>query len=384
MLDRVSFRNFKCLRTVDLDLGRITVLVGANGCGKSSVLTGIHLLSQAGLRSSDPRVSEWSRLRKLFSGPRDPRRLAPLGATIEFAMRQLDADELRLTIALPTATDDEHAPDPRFAVRVDGPAGPLEASDDGSSRLLDDPRVRRFASVVYLHLDATLMVRPSPAVEEQPRMHFDGEGLASTLAWLAGREPDTLTAIANDLARIVPGVRRILTDRKASQVRSTEPLVVEGQTIWRPVTRDVTADRFLLHFDHGGPIPADLLSEGTVLALGLLTKLREPRRPRLVLLDDIDRGLHVGAQTELVRVLRALLEREPDLQILCTTHSPYLLDLFEPHEVRVLALDEHRATHARPLTAHPEFERWRYGAQTGELFAALGSAWVPSLDPLSR
>ncbi|MCB9703307.1 MAG: hypothetical protein H6711_15545 [Myxococcales bacterium] len=59
---------------------------------------------------------------------------------------------------------------------------------------------------------------------------------------------------------------------------------------------------------------------------------------------------------------------------------PYLLDLFEPGDVLILALDEDRATHAQPLTAHPEFERWRYGVQTGELYAALGSAWVPKLS----
>jgi len=113
-----------------------------------------------------------------------------------------------------------------------------------------------------------------------------------------------------------------------------------------------------------------------VLALGLLTKLREPGRPRLFLLDDIDRGLHLGAQVKLVEVLRKLMALDPGLQIVCTTHSPYLLDLFEPAEVRVLALDAERRTHARPLTEHPDFGKWKFGTQTGELWAALGEEWV--------
>ena len=70
------------------------------------------------------------------------------------------------------------------------------------------------------------------------------------------------------------------------------------------------------------------------------------------------------------------MKLDPELQIICTTHSTYLLDLFSPSEVRVLDLDESRATHAKPLTAHPEFEKWRFGTQTGELWAALGDAWV--------
>ena len=104
--------------------------------------------------------------------------------------------------------------------------------------------------------------------------------------------------------------------------------------------------------------------------------MREPRRPRLFLLDDLDRGLHIDAQARLVAALRELMRQNPELQIVCSTHSTYLLNLFDPSEVRVLALDEHRATHAKALTAHPEFDRWKYGTQTGELWAALGDAWV--------
>jgi predicted ATPase len=151
---------------------------------------------------------------------------------------------------------------------------------------------------------------------------------------------------------------------------------IDGQPVWRPVNESQIGDRFEIEFDDKSVIPADLLSEGTVLALGLLTTLREPRRPRLLLLDDIDRGLHLGAQAKLVQVLRAMMSVDPELQIVCTTHSPYVLDLFDPAEVRVLALDSERRAHARPLTEHPELAKWKFGTQTGELWAALGEAWV--------
>ena len=115
-----------------------------------------------------------------------------------------------------------------------------------------------------------------------------------------------------------------------------------------------------------------------MLALGLLTKLREQTRPKLILLDSVARGLHLAAQADLIHVLRELMTLDPELQIICTTHSPYLLDRFEPAEVRVLALDAERRTHARPLTEHPDFDKWKFGTQTGELWAALGEAWVIS------
>lgn len=375
MLDRVSFKNFKSLQDVTIDLSPLTVLVGPNGSGKSSVLAGIHLLSQLG-RSRPTKPSRWGRFGLTFSGPRDPRRLVRKTISeLVLAIRDTSGDEFTLTIHLPVRDLDEI----EFRVDVAGPRGRLHTAvpdDTDSDSVLDHPRVQHFASAVYLHLDATVLTRTSTTDEELPRMAADGEGLASTLAWLAGAKPDTLAAIASDLAEVVPGVKRILVHRERIVDRVMEKVDIDGQPIWRPVDRPRIGDRFSIEFTNGSEVPADLLSEGTVLALGLLTKLREPQRPRLFLLDDIDRGLHIEAQARLVATLRSLMQREPDLQIVCSTHSTYLLNLFQPSEVRVLALDADRATHARPLTAHPEFATWKYGTQTGELWAALGSAWV--------
>jgi predicted ATPase len=386
VLDRVSFKNFKSLRSVSLELSPLTVLVGPNGSGKSSVLLGMHLLSRIGI-AIPAAPGPWARFGEIFGGSLAPRRLAsgkgPL--TLEFAMREAGGDILSLAITLRPVNED--AGRIKFAATVDGAVGrPYHASlprEDGftptnesDDALFNHSRIRRFASVVYLHLDATVMCRTSTTDEVEPRVAHDGSGLASALAWLAGAKPDILQHIVTDLARVVPGVRRILAHRERVVDQVMDKVTIDGQPIWRPVERSHLGDRFSIEFDDGTEVPADLLSEGTVLALGLLTKLHEPERPRVLLLDDIDRGLHIGAQAKLVAVLRDLMQHDPELQIVCTTHSTYLLDLFDPAEVRVLDLDASRATHAKPLTAHPEFDKWRFGTQTGELWAALGDAWV--------
>lgn len=376
MIDRVHFEKFKSLENVTLELGRLTALVGTNGCGKSSVLQGIHLLSQTGIpRPKETR--ERHRFGRIFGGPRDPRRLASPGrpTTLKLTMREADGDELALSIRVP-ATGDDGISGGRleFHVSLTGRAGALSArvpQEDMAKELLtlNDPRVKRFMSAVYLHLDANEMTGTSVPQDERPRMRFDGAGLASTLAWMKGAAEDELAQLTIDLARVVPGVKRIRTLRERVSRRRVDKLNIDDQPVWRPVDEELIGDRFEIEFDEGPPIPADLLSEGTVLALGLLTKLREPRRPRLLLLDDIDRGLHIEAQARLVQVLRDLIAIDPDLQIVCTTHSPYLLDLFDPAEVLVLALDASRHTQALGLTAHPEFAKWKFGTQTGELWA---------------
>src|SRR5436305_2392711 len=47
MISKVSIRNFKCLRDVQIDLERFTVFVGPNASGKSSILQGMDLLCGA-------------------------------------------------------------------------------------------------------------------------------------------------------------------------------------------------------------------------------------------------------------------------------------------------------------------------------------------------
>ena len=386
MIDRVQFENFKSLQHVTLQLGRLTALVGPNGCGKSSVLQGVHLLSQTGLLGPSEQGPKQllARLRSIYGGSRAPWRLAYRGGTdtMVLGMWRSDGKQLRVTIRV-AGPDVDNRDEPRFEIALFGVperAGTIPPAStstwDDAFAIVDDPRLETFASVAYLHLDANEMARTTLANDEQPRMASDGSGLASALAWMKGAAEDEFAQFTSDLRQIVPGVKRIRTLRERIMHRRMEKLDIDGQPIWRPVDESLIGDRFSIEYDDGSEVPADLLSEGTVLTLGLLTKLREPGRPRLVLLDDIDRGLHLGAQVKLVEVLRGLLELDPELQIVCTTHSPYLLDLFEPAEVRVLALDSERRTHARPLTEHPEFGKWKFGTQTGELWAALGEGWV--------
>jgi AAA15 family ATPase/GTPase len=57
MIGKVSIRNFKRLRDVQIDLERFTFFVGPNASGKSSVLQGLDLLCRI-LRVDPPQALE--------------------------------------------------------------------------------------------------------------------------------------------------------------------------------------------------------------------------------------------------------------------------------------------------------------------------------------
>jgi ABC-type glutathione transport system ATPase component len=117
--------------------------------------------------------------------------------------------------------------------------------------------------------------------------------------------------------------------------------------------------------NHGGRLAARHVSEGTILALGLLTAAHTSRGPTVLLIDDIDKGLHPQAQARLVACIRALQQSRPDLQVICTTHSP--LVALGAAEGQLIAL--HRD--AKGITARQPGDLSAYSAEDALVSEAL-------------
>nr|WP_172307631.1 ATP-binding protein [Pseudenhygromyxa sp. WMMC2535] len=227
-----------------------------------------------------------------------------------------------------------------------------------------------------IEFNAKQLGAPSPATAT-PTIAPSGAGLASLLAYFAGADRDALESIEANLREIIGITGRIRTFPDELEVEERENIRIDEQLVPRITRRKTAAHRFEIEIDGVGPIPGDLLSEGTLITLGLLAVIHHTRGPSLVLFDDIDRGLHPDAQAKLITSLRALLDARPECQLLCTSHSPYLLDNFRPQEVQVLSLEGSEVAAAR-LDHHPEWPEWQGKLQTGEFWQSVGESWVRS------
>jgi predicted ATPase len=373
----VTYEGFKSLRDVELRLtSRLSVLIGANGSGKSSMLEGAHLVGH--IVSPQPDEAGYG------DGPaaiafRDQQSVADLVthadgvANLRLEMRTL-TDRVWLAAApsqgganysIGYGSDDTSVPD-----GAPGDASYLRA-------LRAHGAIARFGGTMRLHLDSRRAAAPSYNEDEEPWLERDGSGLASALSWLSGNHRHVLDAIESDLAQVVPGTGAIRTPRVKLDHWEEKLLRIEDEYIPRRTKRRVAADTIEVEFGRAGFLPIQQLSDGTILALALLTVLHSPSCPRLVLLDDLDRGLHPKAQEELVGCLRRILQQKPDLQIIGTTHAPYLLDCVHPDEVHVLALDDSGYTRVRAFSSHPKAESIQRGTlYLSELWGALGESWV--------
>jgi predicted ATPase len=156
----------------------------------------------------------------------------------------------------------------------------------------------------------------------------------------------------------------------------SEIITVEGKEFTRRDERDYWGNSIEFDMEGALGIPADLVSEGTMLVLGILAALMGPHRPQLVLLDDMDRALHPKAQGDLVALLRRLLDQHPELQIVATSHSPYLLDHLRPEEVRLTTLKDDGSVACGRLDKHADFEKWKETMTPGEFWSHVGEKWL--------
>lgn len=382
MIERASFTNFKSLRRVDVELGRFTVIVGPNGSGKTSILDGLYHLAQA---TKLPLV-------EVFNGVRAPPNLksrsstAPMRLALEGRFRgvtALEGEDVGAGIEVEVDCSDQTI----WSARVRRRWGDeTEETDEtgGTGKLLSrapfSPNTIELSgelgSARKLRLDVDVLAAPSYSHEETPRLAVDGAGLASVLADLASRAPDVFQAITSAARSVIPGLERIRTRRAQVIEREAQEIRIDDTPIKHGVDRAYWGQQIVLDFKGAPDVLAPLASEGTLLVIGLLTAIHTEPRPRVLLLDDIDKALHPRAQGELVTQLRAVQAMDPGLQIVATSHSPYLIDHVEPNEVLVAAVSPDGATACAPLTAHKDFERWKGTTQSGELWSFLGEDWV--------
>lgn len=212
------------------------------------------------------------------------------------------------------------------------------------------------------------------APEEPARLAWDGGGLASVLADMALRTPEVFQGIQEAAREVVPALERIRL--RPAKVYPSADETSERHAPWFP------GHQVVLDFKGAPDVMAPLASEGTLLTIGLLTALHAEPQPRLILLDDVDQALHPRAQGELVAQIRRVLAERPDLQIVATSHSPYLLDHFSPEEVLITATRPDGSTACASLSQHPDLARWQDTAKTGELWSFVGEDWV--LAPAER
>ena len=302
MIASVTIRNFRALKSASLSLLPFNLVIGPNGSGKTSVIQALLRLSALArlpLRNSGAseeereNIADAPELSWLFMPPHDG---------LEAVMK-----------GLPGAKWDflDVSPLPNGQGRDDW-AG-LRAELMGIRAYVLDPRALGARSLS----------------NEGAELKGDGANLATVIAALQMHSPAAFGALRDELCRIWPEYDDVQ---------------------WR-FAEDRSVELSLRLAESGELIPAERLSQGTLYLLALMALAFDPKPPPIVCIEEVDRGFHPRSLRDVRDVLYRLsypeafgLKRAPS-QVIATTHSPYLLDLFGEHPEEVV-LSEKQGAHA--------------------------------------
>jgi predicted ATPase len=324
-LNRVRVAGFRSLRDVALDLTPTTVLIGPNGAGKSNLLWALEMARFIAFESL-----------QLFVGERG-------GASylMHYGPRKTPAIDLELEFSSETGENAYHA---RLGY----------GSNEGLIFLWEKAGFRRSAEQAWRWSDLG-----AGHQESKLRDASGTDTTAKTVRWLlrqvnfyhfhdtSRRSPlrtrdfadtgsDYLRSDGSNLASFLNGLRQ----GSAEEDQASWRRILYHVTSAAPFIKDLTPlrDRHgvaLQWVDDTGVVlgPAHL-SDGTLRAIALFAALEQPRStlPIVSCFDEPELGLHPAALELLASAVRSVAS---DRQVLISTQSTALLDLFEPGQVVV-------------------------------------------------
>lgn len=356
LLKRLRLRGFKSIKSMDLEFHALNVLIGANGAGKSNLISFFKLLNEMMGGRLQQFIGQSGRAQSLLHlGAQVTRELE---AELEFEVdKALDTYQMRLVPAQDSLLYTEETlafHQARYAqpktvslgaghweTKLREVAGQGEKTAKVFRHLLTNCRVYHFHDT-----SPTARVRNFCYVgDNEPLMH-DAGNLSAVLL--------RLQQVGNNAAykRIVTTIRLIAPFIDDFVLRPEGPRDTDIRLNWRQKGSDQVF----------GP---HQLSDGTLRAICLATLLQLPESelPNLIIVDEPELGLHPYALNVVAELFK---KTSHHTQVLVSTQSSSFLDNFEPENVIVVDREGVESIFAR--ADEERLESWLEEYSLGEVW----------------
>lgn len=362
-LQRLKLHNYRCFEAIDIELHpQLTVLVAANGVGKTSILDAI----------------------AVAFGPY-------IGAFDEAVGKHFEPSDIRQFQARTTATNEMEYAAHGVSVMARGciPGSTEDSLVEGLtswSRSLSSPvkaktTIKDAKELIDYGKRMQRAVRTPGHDALLPVIAYYGTGRLwqqKKLTWTKGIHRTSRTIgytdcldPASSYKAFVEWFRYWNLNAKEARIKAQEKgLQSTGSEFdgyiqsvsgavniclkpagWRDIEYSFSRDALVAHHEQFGELPVELLSDGIRNMIGMVadiafraTKLNgqlgaqaATQTPGIVLIDEVDMHLHPEWQQV---VLQNLTQAFPAMQFIVTTHSPQVLTTVARDNIRILEQDE--------------------------------------------
>ncbi|WMT18084.1 AAA family ATPase [Parageobacillus toebii] len=401
MLKEVHYKNWKSFSNATLYIDPLTVLIGTNASGKSNALDGIAFLSRVvqgkelqTILSGDSALLLEANIQAIRGGvewaAKHPHSSFTLEAVIEgdeetdyhYSIEVSTKSDVELVseslvkidrkmnkrTKLFTATAEEDSPTVAASV-YNGrrpKKKPFKRSVSVISQLKNQethPEVDEAIQLVVHTLENVFILDPAPALmrDYKPfsnRLASNASNVAGVLAALPKEEKKQMEKLLSKYVSRLPegDVQRVWAE-PVGRFKTDAMLYCEEQ--WPGSDKKLIVD-------------ARGMSDGTLRFIGILTALLTRPKGSLIVIEEIDNGLHPSRAGILIDMLNEI-GTDRQIDILMTTHNPALLDELGPAMIPFIIVAhrsmEDGASELTPLEDIQSLPKLLAGGSIGKLVA---------------
>lgn len=358
-LEEVFIQGYKSIGSLGqrIQLGDITVLLGANGAGKSNLVSFFKMLNYMTTGALQKYVGNQGASNLLFYGPKTTEEL-------EFQLKfqgddVVDTYKAKLHYAI---SDRLFVSQEQVHFHKSGHDKPYEIflkGDGSETKLIDDVRPTckvikaLLASIRVYHFhdtSDTARIKDRGYIDDAAYLRSDAGNLAAFLRMLKGHEP-----YARYYQRIVRHIQRVMPQFGDFALDPLPGNQEYTRLNWQG--NDLEEFVFSPH----------QISDGSLRFMALASLLLQPPdlMPKIIVLDEPELGLHPAAIAELAGIIRTASRHA---QVIIATQSTRLVDEFSPEQVVVVERNaEMRSSVYRRLVVD-ELQEWLERYSMSELW----------------
>ncbi len=378
MIDKITIKNFKAIQSATIKLSDLSVFVGNNGSGKSSVIEALHTLQNVLLQGLSAGFNErWFGVEHIRNtsakAKASGKKLFENDIEIEI-QGKIEFEKYKYKVCFNSSLSGDLYLIPHeslvlgktevFKSEVIDEKGiteffinnePIPTNRIANNLVLSDknlisqlPFAIKFGNFIsswqFLSLEPERMYFPvrRDYSSTSVRMKNTGENLADFFSRMQDN-PTISDIILDKLRYVLPDLDNV----------GREEISIQKQIYL-----------FLQEHNNKRRLPSWLFSSGTLRILAILAILNSENPPPVVFIEEIENGLDPRTLNLLVEEMRGLLSEH---QFITTTHSPYFLDLVALKHIIVAERTNGKTDYYRPddderLTA------WKTKFSAGNLY----------------
>jgi predicted ATPase len=322
----LSIKGYKSIKSLELNMSAINIMIGANGAGKSnfiSLFTFLNQLSQGRLRTYVEQQG-FANTFFHFGAKHTPK----INLKLEVGnnsyhvvfVHGANDDSLIFAEEYCTLTDSSMRLPVKGKLGESGLLSVAEAVREDTRKYLADCRVYHFHDT-----SASAGFKQANELSASDYLYKDAKNLASFLYRLRTDYLTTYQDIVSTIQTVAPFFHDFYLEPRGRQ----EQILLK----W-------------LHRDHDETLSANQLSDGTARFICLATLFLQPQelRPNTIILDEPELGLHPASLEVLADMIKSTAKEN---QVICATQSVSFANLFAPEEFIVVDQEQGVSTFRR-------------------------------------